>query len=186
VFESADKFADTLRLLAPGFVLMKTFYFFGLRTRRSDAQWALWSLITAAAISAAAEWMGIPKNDRLWYAFLIAVGGGVILALVWNALAELYPALQAGESIRAWDIVFQRPHWVQVDLVDKRTVAGYVRLAASSVDADEHLDLYIGRPRLVVNGQYVELPDAEGMLVRAEQISSVLVYDGEDAQRKNA
>ena len=53
----AQQVADTLRLLIPGFVALKVFYWFGQRTKRADWEWALWSVLVAAPIAAAANWL---------------------------------------------------------------------------------------------------------------------------------
>ena len=49
---TAPQVVDTLRLLVPGFVLLKAFYIVGLRTKRSDAQWVIWSILAAVPVNA--------------------------------------------------------------------------------------------------------------------------------------
>lgn len=175
MFESATTFADTLKLLVPGFVFMKVFYLLGLRTKRSDAQWAVWSVLVAAVLNAFAE-AAVPSASRLWFAFFLAVVAGALLAIAWRGTATLLPALAADQSIRAWDVVLSQRRWVQVDLLDGRTFLGYVLQAASSVDADEHLDLYIGEPQLLSGGQATPLQGVEGLLVARDQIASIAAF----------
>jgi uncharacterized protein DUF6338 len=64
---TAEGVADTLRLLIPGFVALKLFYLFGLKTKRSDLEWTLWSVLVAAPLAATANWIanliGQPATD---------------------------------------------------------------------------------------------------------------------------
>ena len=176
MLESLATFKDTLAYLAPGFVLMKVFYVFGLSTKRSDAQWAIWSVI-AAWIPYEFSLRFVPVDLRQPASFAIAIILGVVVAVVWHALADRYPKVRADQSIRAWDLVLSRPRWVQVDLTDGRTFLGYVRNASASIDADDEVDLYIGTPKRIEEGKPpIELPNVEGILVRSDHISSIAVF----------
>lgn len=48
---SSDDVVTTLALLIPGFVFLSIFYWFGLRVRRTDWRWIVWSLLAAAPIA---------------------------------------------------------------------------------------------------------------------------------------
>ena len=184
----AGQVADTLRLLVPGFVLAKTFYLFGLRTKRSDAQWVIWSILAAVPVNAAANFLvnlagallrrGKNADVILALALVLAITGGWLLAKLWHWLVKKRPEWAADAAIRACDNIFGRtyPEWIQVMLVDQATVySGKPRYAARSVQTDD-LDLYLLEPALLVKGQPVELVGVEGILVPRSQISAVAVF----------
>jgi Family of unknown function (DUF6338) len=184
----AGQVADTLRLLVPGFVLAKTFYLFGLRTKRSDAQWVIWSILAAVPVNALANWLvdiagswlhrGKDANLVLALALVLAVAGGWLLAKFWHWLVAMRPEWGADAAIRAWDNVFGRnsPEWIQVMLTDRATVySGKPLYAARSVQTDD-LDLYLLEPALLVDGRPVELAGVEGILLPRSQISVVAVF----------
>ncbi len=184
----ASQVADTLRLLVPGFVLAKTFYLFGLRTRRSDAQWVIWSILAAVPVNGIANGLvdiagtvlhrGKDGNVVLAVAIVVAVAAGWQLGKLWHRLVQMRPEWAADAAIRAWDNIFGRsyPEWIQVMLIDKVTVySGKPRYAARSVQTDD-LDLYLLEPALLVQGRQVELPGVEGVLVPRSQISAIMVF----------
>jgi hypothetical protein len=176
---TADQVADTLRLLVPGFVLMKTFYWFGLKTKRSDAQWVIWSILTAVPVNALATAV-FPGNDNhtLLLATAVALVAGWLLAVAWNTLIRLRPSFGAEAAIRAWDIVFgqDKPEWLQVKLTDATVYVGKPVSAARSVDTDD-LDLYIIEPRiLAADGGYVQLRGVDGVLLPRSQIVAIAVF----------
>jgi hypothetical protein len=177
---SADQVADTLRLLVPGFVLMKTFYVFGLKTRRSDAQWVIWSLLAAVPVNGLTNVFHAGKdNVTLLLAVLIAVAAGWLLGMGWTSLLRFRPSWGASAMVRAWDVIFGRsqpPEWLQVKLTDKTVYSGRPPYAARSVDTDD-LDLYLLNPAILsADGAYVALPGVEGVLVPRSQISAIAVF----------
>ena len=64
---TADQVAATIRLLIPGFVLLKVFYLVGQRTKRADWEWTLWSVLASVPIgliaSSLAERLGASRSD---------------------------------------------------------------------------------------------------------------------------
>jgi hypothetical protein len=174
---SADQVADTLRLLVPGFLAAKAFYLFGLRTKRSDAQWVIWSLIAAVPVTAIANFFH-PDRDlfNLVLSFAIGIVGGTGLGFLWRWLIRMRPALNAEASIRAWDTILSRnpSNWIQVELLNKKVVSGRSLYAGRSVDTDD-LDLYLVEPRLVDGNNYIDMPGVEGMLINRSQIASITV-----------
>src|SRR6266851_7885945 len=96
---SAQQVVDTLALLVPGFVLIKVFYFFGLQTKRSDAQWVIWSILASAPIASLASALtrGSGSLTTLAVSLLFAVTGGVLLSAAWGQLAARRPDLLARE-----------------------------------------------------------------------------------------
>jgi Family of unknown function (DUF6338) len=53
---SADDAASTLAYLVPGFVALSVFYWFGVRIKRPDWLWLIWSLLATVPIAYAATW----------------------------------------------------------------------------------------------------------------------------------
>jgi len=174
---TANQVADTLRLVVPGFVMMKTFYVFGLQTKRSDAQWVVWSLLAAAPVVAIAGFFH-PAPDALNFvlSLLLAILGGVALSWIWKLLARIWPKVAPGASIRAWDVVFSRraaPR-LQLELHDNRVLSGWADYPARSVETDD-LDLYLRDPQLIVGNSYQPMPGLEGILIPRSSIASVYV-----------
>jgi len=178
---TAGQVADTLRLLVPGFVMMKTFYVFGLQTKRSDAQWVIWSLLAAVPVVAVADFFH-PAADapNFVLALLLGILGGVALSWLWKLLALAWPKLAAGASMRAWDVVFgRRPApWLQLELHDKRVLSGWADYPARSVETDD-LDLYLRDPQLIVGNSYQPMPGLDGILIPRSSIAAVYVVKRE-------
>jgi hypothetical protein len=176
---TVSQVADTLQLLVPGFVMMKTFYLLGLKTKRSDAEWAIWSLLAAVPVNALVHYIR-PHSDALNFVLALVAGllGGVVLTGAWKAAAHLWPKLAAQASIRAWDVIFSRPtaQWLQLELHDGRTLSGYAAYPARSVETDD-LDLYLREPNLVVNEEYQQMPGVEGLLIARSEISTIAVIE---------
>ena len=171
---SAADVADTLRLLVPGFLMTKVFYHFGLQTRRSDAQWVIWSLLAAAPVNALADSLE-PKATvvRGLVVVVIALAAGGVLAILWRRLAKARPALATGFTIRAWDNLFLgTAPWLQVETLDGRVISGWPKYAAKSLDTDD-LDIYLSAPRFVEDGKYVDLPGVDGILVARSRIAYI-------------
>jgi hypothetical protein len=54
---SAEDAAATLAYLVPGFVALSIFYWFGVRIKRPDWLWLIWSLIATVPIAYVATWI---------------------------------------------------------------------------------------------------------------------------------
>jgi len=175
----ASDFADTLRLLLPGFVCMKVFYWLGLRTKRSDAQWVLWSILAAGLVSVvAAQLSGNQADDNLLLAFVVAVSLGLLLAGVWQVASARWPGLAMDQAIRSWDVVFMRSpaHWTEVITKEHGTFLGQASSAATSVESDD-LDVLLTQPTIVnADRTEVALPGVESVLIRREDIAVIYVY----------
>jgi len=198
---TATGVTDTLRLLVPGFILLQTFYVFGLQTRRTDAQWVIWSVLAAVPVIAATDGLvglgsrifhtGRDANVTLLLALLIAIVGGLLLAFGWRMLTHRWPRIARVAGIRAWDNVFGRrssgkvsdpvtlasgpPEGLQVTLTNKIVYSGRPVYAAKSVDADD-VDLYLVDPAIVVGSRSIILSGVEGILVPRSQIASITVF----------
>jgi Family of unknown function (DUF6338) len=177
---TAAEVADSLALLIPGFVLMKVFYLLGFQTKRSDAQWVIWSVLATAPILWTASALSRSTPVGLPVAIALGVGGGAALSLLWRALIHFVPAIGSEVNIRAWDNVLGGgERWIQVELTDGRTFRGWHEYAARSVDTDD-LDLYLRDPAAVVKDDYVALDGVEGLLLERSQIVMVAVFDESD------
>ncbi len=167
-----DSAAATIAFIAPGFVLLSVFYWLGLQTKRSDAQWVVWSVIASAAIRPLTT--VFPGQWQTLGAFGIAVLGGLLLSGCWRQVAKRSRGVTGAASIRAWDTVMARAAWLQVEMADGRTFKGLLYAAAASVDTDD-LDLYLTRVSEVVDGEQRPL-DAHGVLLRRADVRIVVAF----------
>jgi Family of unknown function (DUF6338) len=64
---TSDDILATLRALIPGFIAVSSFYWFGLKVKRPDWRWFVWSVLAAAPLSWAgastAELLGAKSGD---------------------------------------------------------------------------------------------------------------------------
>jgi hypothetical protein len=117
---SANDIADSLLLLAPGFIFLKFVDVFGEQHRRLEWEWVVWSLIAALpiglgahAVRAIAErvfildgeaWTSVEVGAR----FVLAVILGLVFAAGWRRVrastAEWAVSLRRRLSDSAWDI----------------------------------------------------------------------------------
>ena len=176
---SATDVEATLRYIVPGFVALKVFYVLGLKTRRTDLEWTLWSLLAAALIDAAVGVLNPPdSNRRLLIAFVAAVAAGVILSIAWRQVAKRWPVRRMEASRRAWDAILPVPHWVQVWTKNDNLILGYSRVVAASVETDK-LDLYIAEPMWVdaKSGDRKAMPGVAGVLISEAEIRMIQVME---------
>lgn len=63
---TAEEVVAAISYLIPGFIALKIFYVFAFRSKRSDLEWAVWSLLGSAAIapvtSGTASFLGLTKS----------------------------------------------------------------------------------------------------------------------------
>lgn len=178
---SAAEVAATLQLLVPGFVALKTFYWFGLRTRRTDLEWTLWSVLAAAAIGAVVDL--VPQADprlRLLLGVAIAVVGGWVAARAWREMSRRNVSVRAHASRTVWDLTFAADpttRYVQVRTTDGRMVFGWPEAFADSVDADDP-DLLLRNPSWISDeGQQLPMDGVDGVLIRASSIALVQLLE---------
>src|SRR5207253_488950 len=147
----------------PGFLATSVFYWFGLRTKRSEGEWVIWSLLAAAPVNAVAlalaARVGIKGDSVLGLALGLGVVLGALLIVAWKVTLRAQPQIARGIAIRAWDDIFGRPtsQWVQIKMLDGTVATGWSLYAAQSVDTDD-LDLYIRQPTLLQGNNEVALP----------------------------
>jgi hypothetical protein len=182
VFVKADDVADTLRLLVPGFVALKVFYVLGLRTKRSDAQWAIWSVLATVPLAALAGVIHRQNDDtRLGWALGLAVLGGSLGSLLWAKLLSKWDYLRTRTAIRAWDDVLTDPCWIQIWTKDGKTLVGWNREIALSTETDD-LDIYIDNPYVVDStGAPVTLPNLKGILIARSEIHQIALFADDPA-----
>ncbi len=182
---NASDVADTLRLLVPGFLATPVFYWFGLRTKRSEWEWVIWSLLAAVPVNAVAFAIAgrvhITGDWRLALALVLGLILGTILIVLWRLFLRVLPQAARGIAIRAWDDIFGRPtsQWVQIKMLDGTVATGWSMYAAQSVDTDD-LDVYIREPTLLQAGNEVALPGVEGILVARSQVAWMMVFEQPD------
>jgi hypothetical protein len=171
---TAEQAADTLRLLVPGFIALKIFYLFGLRTRRSDLEWVIWSVLAAAAIDAVVRL--IPAGGpTLLIAVALAVLFGLAAAVLWRLVASRRPAIRERSARMAWDAVLSKPRWVQVWMRDGLTISGHTDLVADPVETDV-LDLYLKDAAWIgADNEVVPMTGVEGVVIGRDAIAFVQV-----------
>lgn len=176
---TAAQVADTLALAIPGFVLMKVFYLLGFQTKRSDAQWVIWSILATAPLVGLTN--ALLRGGSDWRVFplelFIALAAGGSLAVMWRGLARLAPSLQGEMTIGAWDNVVATRRWLLVELKDGRRFKGWPKYVARSVDTDD-VDLFIADPAVVVGDTYIALDSVEGILLKRSDITMITALKG--------
>ena len=174
---TAQQVTDTLALLIPGFVALKVFYVFGLQTKRSDAVWALWSILFSAPIAGLTSTVAAAGvHYSLVVSLILAVIIGGLLTLIWRLVARIWPTLKAKEQIRAWDVVFggDAP-WLQVEMSDGKVFVGQPKYVASSVDTDA-LDLYLIDVRQSDGTSLTQIPGIDGLLIARSDVNLIAVF----------
>lgn len=167
--------ADTLRLLVPGFVALEVFYVFGLKTKRTDAQWFVFSILMSVVIARLVEVVGLPV--RLLTTLPLAVAGGLFAAGGWRSSVGRFPFLRPLVSERVWDSQLGRgKRWVQVDLTSGVSYSGYVAEMGLSAEVDDP-DLYLVHVSLIDADAYVELDGLDGMILPRSAISSISLIE---------
>ena len=178
---SADDVVATLRFLVPGFVALRVFYWLALRTKRTDLELTLWSLLAAAVIDALAGLLNPGEGlVRLIIALAIAVALGAFTSAAWLAASERWPTLLEDASPTAWEGVLGRPHWVQVWNTKDEVIFGYVSVLGLAAETDDP-DLYLQEPEWVNPGTGVRTPIAgtEGMIIKRSDIRMIQVLTAE-------
>jgi hypothetical protein len=180
---SPDDIVATITFLVPGFVALKWFYWFGLKTKRSDLEWTLWSLVAAALIGVVADqFWPLPADattvtpDRLIGSLILGVGLGVLLTVGWDILRALLPNIELDAGLQAWGVL-QKANWVQLRLTSGPTIMGHPHVLSNPAQTDKQ-DIYLTNLKWVDHtGTYVPIEGAVGILVRQESIDYALVID---------
>ena len=170
---------DTLRLLIPGFVALKAYYLLGLRTKRTDAEWVLWSILFSVPVTAMASLIhSEDDNRRLAWALALAAAGGGVLGIAYTQLARRIPAVRPLTAVRAWDAALARSRWMQFWLKNGSVWLGRPEMLASSAETDD-LDVYLVNVHLVdpSTGQKSQLDGVEGLLISRTEMCAVAVFE---------
>jgi hypothetical protein len=199
---------DTLVLVLPGFVALKIFYLGGIRTRRSDIEWFIWSLLASVPLAALSvlvrdglsrmfpeelAWTGLGAGtadtpriglDALFVAIqfglAFAVGGGLV-ALWRRAIVRRWPSLQSGARLQAWDTALGTGGWVTVFTKEGRAVFGYLGEIADSAQTDR-LDLFVKCPAWydIGSGELTSLEPAQGIYIAHDEVAYIQKFPGDE------
>jgi hypothetical protein len=174
---SADDVVATLRFLVPGFVALRVFYWFGLKTKRTDLELTLWSLLAAAIIDAIAS-LANPGDGtfRLLVALGIAVALGAVGSAAWVEASGRWPTLIEEASPTAWEGVLDKAHWVHVWNTTGEVIFGNVRILGLAAETDD-LDLYLENPAWVDQntGKRTPIEGTEGLIIKRSDIRMIQV-----------
>lgn len=181
---SADQVATVVALLLPGFILMKIFYFFGLRTRQQDAQWYMWSILLGAPFAAVAGIIHPPPASWqiLGSGLAYAAFGGVFAVLVWRyVVVKTWPGIRVMATVGAWDTIFGRTGntWLQISTSDGRVLIGWPQYVGQLSDSTDP-DMYLRDVAEVVDGKAEVIASIEGLLLTRSNIKSIYVFNPED------
>jgi hypothetical protein len=171
---SAADVEATLRYLVPGFVALKVFSVLGLKTKRTDLELTLWSLLAAVLIDAGVSKLNPTDQDqRLVAALSIAMGTGVVLSVAWHFL-KASSWLRAQSSPQAWDWAFSVSQWINVWTSSGKIVFGSAEVVASSAETDQ-LDLYIQDPYWLEDGHRKPMDNVAGLWISESEIQMIQV-----------
>jgi hypothetical protein len=124
--------SDAFLYFFPGFLGLKVFYVFGLRTQRTDLEWGVWSVFLSVVLSVLADpvrsWVGVKADDGLYRAALVAAGliAGLLLVVMWNS--RLIRTQRWRLVAEPWDIAYWKAIdddlQASVELIDGREAYG--------------------------------------------------------------
>lgn len=83
VASAGDQVIHTLTYVAPGFVALKIFYLFGLRSRRSDLEWTIWSLVTSVVVGGLSGLLPFSPDLLVVGRFLVAIALAGLASFGW-------------------------------------------------------------------------------------------------------
>jgi hypothetical protein len=165
---TADQAAATILLLVPGFLALKVFARYGLRSRWSDLEWVLWSLVAAGVIGAATDFAGLMGGIRVAVSLALGALLGVVLAAGWRRWVRGRPEREYAVQARAWPVL-AGADWVLLELPGQRRLVGHPSIVTDPADSDE-LDLYLSEPAWVGEDGSYDDAGVEGMWIPASSI----------------
>jgi hypothetical protein len=124
--------SDALLYFLPGFVGLKIFYTFGLKTNRTDIEWGIWSVMASVLLYGTTEpireHLALSDTATSTRVLLLALAGlcGAVAAWLWNAL--LAPRWRGRFLSEPWDLAYfeavrgRRQAFVELD--DGREIQG--------------------------------------------------------------
>lgn len=176
---SIEEAIAALRVIVPGFLALRVFYWFGLKTQRTDLELILWSLVLSLPLYSFAIWAQ-PQDDfaTVTLASLSGVALGIAGTLGWRWLVHRRPEYRDYMLATAWDSVLSRPEggWFQVRTTDGVIYQGWNRIAADSAQTTD-LDLYLWEPAYVdASGLAIPVAGAEGVLIPKSSITSIIRF----------
>lgn len=187
---SLEEATATLRVIVPGFIALRWFYWRAFPRRQTDLELVLFGLIASLplywlaslilppepAVVAAAS----PNETRtVLLAMALAAVAGEVGAWLWRRAARRWPNLRTRMSSAVWDDVLTRPEggWFQVYTSDKSVYHGWVQYVADTTDTDEP-DLYLREPTSVSqDGSSRPMPGVEGILIPRSGIVAIIRFN---------
>jgi hypothetical protein len=166
VIAAAD-IASTLEYLLPGFVAIKVFTFFALRSTRTDLELTVWSLAASVVLAWGAALLLPANRNAVALTLGIAIAGAA--AFAWRRAGALH-VLRTATAPRARDAILQKG-WVQITMSNGQVLSGRLRLAAEPTSDDQ--DLYIDRPAWIKGGQTLEMANTAGVLIPGGSIAYI-------------
>jgi hypothetical protein len=189
----------TLRFLAPGFVAIKVFSQFGLRSKRSDLELTVWSVVAAWALNLLVAIPGpfasINVNVRLLTALALAGIFGFAFAWAWRQVWQRSYRARAAVSSRVWNFAFVRSNgegtpWIQVWLSDGHILFGWPQTWSLDGEADQP-DLLLADPEWVdvLTQERTRMTGVGTVLIASSEILMVQFLDvthSDDVNRRAA
>lgn len=176
---SIEEAIAALRVIIPGFLALRVFYWFGLKTQRTDLELILWSLVLSLPLYAFA--LRALPNDDVGTVIMASVSGvavGIARTLAWRSLVRRRPEYRDYMLATAWDSVLSRPEggWFQVRTTDGVIYLGWNRIAADSAQTAD-LDLYLLEPQYIDSaGNPQPITGAEGVLIPRSGVTSIIRF----------
>lgn len=186
---SLEDAAATLRVIVPGFIALRWFYWRALPRRQTDLELVIYALIASLPLVWLASVLvrptpsvvaGQPPNETgtVVIAVILAVIAGEVGARLWKRAAARWPTLRARMSSAVWNDVMTRPEggWFQVYTADNAIYHGWVQFVADTADTDEP-DLYLREPTTVrKDGASAPMPGVEGVLIPRSGIVAIVRF----------
>ena len=130
--ELLSNLSDSLLFFLPGFVCLKVFYVLGLKTTRTDLEWAVWSVMSSVLLFPATvplrSMLGLGDTSAVARAILIlfAFLVGSIGATTWNRVVA--PRWRWRFVAEPWDLAYYdavaNKLQVAIELADGREAVG--------------------------------------------------------------
>jgi hypothetical protein len=181
---TTQEVADTIALLLPGFVALKVFYQFGLKTKRTDLHWTLWSVLVAFLLAPVTRWVHDDLNvpiDPIWLGLGVGLAAGVLGVVVWDAVLRRRPDFRLRVAPTVWDIVLRQPGWVQVATTDGRVLLGTIDQMTDTSETDDH-DIYLTRASWVLEDGTTKELAGQGVWIDRSHIQYIQLWPDPPAE----
>jgi hypothetical protein len=160
--------SDALLFFLPGFVALKLFYTFGLKSTRTDFEWTVWSVLASLVLFAATEplrrWLALDPNDVPNHLLLMGVGvvSGLSAAWCWNLRAIRIWRLQF--IAEPWDLLWATARQFElqavVELDDGREVQGDIEWMGLSGEGSSRSITFVNA-QITNDSDWLKLPSGD-------------------------